>query len=176
MLLTPIQRLIKMQLLINKLPPHHPLRHSITIQRRNNRNSQSACRKGKRTLRCSSNKGNTRLNSIILKHIAQKRITAIITAKGHTCQILRRKHTCICPRYRKSGIIESIKILPLHLDSSKIVRCRQWRIGKSKVNTARLQLLLLLLYRSIVKLIADAGIFLGKRNKIAAQEIVGTHV
>ena len=53
---------------------------------------------------------------------------------------------------------------------------RQWRIGKSKVNTACLQLLLLLLYRSIVKLIADAGIFLGKGNKIAAQEIVGTHV
>lgn len=45
---------------------------------------------------------------------------------------------------------------------------RQWRIGKSKVNTACLQLLLLLLYRSIVKLIADAGIFLGKGNKIAA--------
>ena len=56
------------------------------------------------------------------------------------------------------------------------MRCRQWRIGKSKVNTACLQLLLLLLYRSIVKLIADAGSFLGKGNKIAAQEIIGTYV
>ena len=31
MLLTPIQRLIKMQLVINKLASHHPLRHSITL-------------------------------------------------------------------------------------------------------------------------------------------------
>ena len=176
MLLTPIQRLIKMQLLINKLPPHHPLRHSITLQRCDNSNPKSARCKGKRTLCRSSNKGDIRLNSIILKYIAQKRIAAIIAAQGHTCQILRRKHAFICPRNRKSGIIESIKTLPLHLDSSKIVCCRQWRIGKSKVNTACLQLLLLLLYRSIVKLIADAGIFLGKGNKIAAQEIVGTHV
>ena len=56
------------------------------------------------------------------------------------------------------------------------MRCRQRRIGKGKINTARLQLLLLLFYRSIVKLIADTGIFLGKGNKIAAQEIVGTHM
>ena len=165
-----------MQLLINKLLSHHLLRHSITLQRRNNRNSQSACRKGKRTLRRSGNKGNISLNSIILKHIAQKRIAAIITAQGHTCQILRRKHTFICPRNRKSGIIESIKILPLHLDSSKIMRCRQRRIGKGKINAACLQLLLLLLYRSIVKLITDTGIFLGKGNKIAAQEVVGAHM
>ena len=162
MLLTPIQRLIKMQLLINKLPPYHPLRHSITLQRCDNSNPKSARRKGKRTLRRSGNKGDIRLNSIILKHTAQKRIAAIITAQRHTCQILRRKHAFICPRNCKSGIIESIKILLLHLNSSKIMCRRQWRIGKSKVNTACLQLLLLLLYRSIVKLIADAGIFLGK--------------
>ena len=56
------------------------------------------------------------------------------------------------------------------------MRRRQWCVGKGKINTAGLQLLLLLLYRSIVKLIADTGILLGKGNKIAAQEIVSAHV